>query len=176
MKSIITNDIITKLRDEIDSQEYSFGPFNFNEYNVIGIGAVGIVVSPTDHHLKLGDDVGHTYYKNWKEDVGYLLVKDLKKNNRSNIYEFKSSVYKAILRKIDESELEAFEEKGFNHIQIGDYNYTIIKLTAANANYSNISISIDESLQEKKEDEAEEVDTHVSVDEVAELESVSLFD
>jgi hypothetical protein len=175
MKSIITSDIITKVSNDSKLQTNSLTPYIFSSYDVIGIGAIKIIIHGNEYHLDLHEDVGKTYLKVWSEDVGKLITTDLRKNDKSHFYEFKTPTYKVLLRKIDDDKIDEMKELGFCHIVIGDYYYTIIKLVNNNENYAKINTSIDESLQDKHEDEEPE-EENVNIDEIAEVESLSLFD
>lgn len=176
MKSIITNDIITKVSNDSKLQSNSLVPYKFSSYDVFGIGAIKVVVHGDEYYLDLHEDVGKTYLAVWNQDVGKLLIRDLRKKDKSHFYEFKTSTYKALLRRIDEDQVKEFKDLGFCHVLIGDYYYTIIKLINNGEHYCKINPLIDESLQEKKQQEEPEEEENISIDEVSEVESLSLFD
>lgn len=177
MKSIITNDIITKVSNDSKSQTNTLAPYKFSSYDVIGIGAIQVIIHGEDYHLHLHEDIGKTYLRDWNEDAGKLLTRDLHRKDKSHFYEFKTPTYKALLRRIDDDKKDEMKELGFCHLLIGDYYYTIIKLINNNETYGKVNTLIDESLQEKHEDEdPEEEEENVAVDDIAEVESLSLFD
>ena len=179
MKSIITSDIITTVSDDSKLQSNSLAPYKFLFHDVIGIGAIQVVIHGDSYHLHLHEDIGKTYLKVWREDVGKLLTQDLQKKDRSRFYEFKTSTYKALLRRVDDDSVDEMKELGFCHVLIGDYYYTILKVIGnKEKTYGKVNTIIDESLQEKHEDdeEPEEDNKNTNVDDISEVESLSLFD
>lgn len=139
---LITNDI-KKLVCSACSKLGSINKYKFDHYNRFTIGSVGIIYilgnKPTLH---VSEKYTQEYANLWRNDVGGILLNELKKDE-PEIYEVKTSSFKAILKQIQEDELEEFNEQGFNHVTVGDTHYTIIKAIKNNRYYSSVTDDYD---------------------------------
>lgn len=86
--------------------------------------------------LEMDDNVNKEMFANWKKDVGRLVSHDFNKGIFSGYYEIKANGKKALLRKIEYKDLVDLKERGFNHLYIGDYWYTILRMIPQSGNYN----------------------------------------
>ena len=174
MKSIITKELIDRVSADSNTSDVQLEQYTAPSYFVVGVGCVAITKTAKECYLYLKDEnIGRKYMKEWCKDVGILLLRDMKANDFSHLYEFKTSKYKALLRRIDESKIKEMEELGFKHVLIGDFFYTIIKvIKISDVVYSRTDHLDDEELMADIDGQDEEEEP---VEEEAELESISLF-
>lgn len=161
-KTLITSDII-KL---VQSSNANVVPFDVNRYVNIKIGRVliskGVGADPI---LNLDASVDKDYMELWNNDVGRLLVRELKKES-PNIYELNDEKYKALLILVDESDYDLRKEKGFLHVEFGDNRYTIVKIVKPGESYKEndnrndyfSSFSVDDVVEQSVDDEPNEID------------------
>ena len=95
----------------------------------------GVCKVKDGYQLNLPHDINHIYISAWKADVGQMLVRDLRRYQGDNVYELTTRSEKALLRKIPADELEEMEDKKFNHLQIGDCMFTVLKAIPVDAYY-----------------------------------------
>lgn len=142
MKNLITTEIINEVKDMLCNEACRISPYEFEDFTRISIGNIEIVRDGNTSYLKLPDDLPENYMKFWKEDVGKLLSKDMKKGIYSNIFLLETPEKKALLRKINECDEELCKEKGFDHITIGDFSYTILRLIPNEKGFNEIDYDL----------------------------------
>lgn len=139
---LITNEI-KKLVCSACSKVDNINKYKFDHYNRFTIGGVGITYMRGEKPVMNVSESYTTEYANlWRNDVGGILLAELKKQD-PEIYEVKTSTFKALLKLISSDELENFTERGFNHVTVGDVHYTILKAIKANNFYSNLTDDYD---------------------------------
>ena len=124
--------------------------------------------------LNLDEGFDKEYGEIWRNDVGGILKKELKKNEPC-IYELIDSKFKALLKKISDDELEEFRKNKHAHVKICGEYYTIIRIIKSNGSYSKkdfkndyyYDIDIDDYIYSEKEDDCDVEDEQ--------SESVTLF-
>ena len=149
------------------------GHYQFNNVEYFGIGLVKVVKHGDSCMLVLPEEVNKTYMKEWNNDIGKLMSRDFRRNDLSRYYEFITSTTRTILRRIDESDLDEFNELGFNHVKFGDFSYTILKRVPVDDLYSVIEMN-GEELPKREEDPDDNYEYNEA--EEMELESLSLFE
>lgn len=117
--------------------------FEFDCMNRFNIGRV-IVRYPKGGKavVELPESVGKAYMTLWKNDVGSVLVSELKKES-PELYELVTASFRVLLKRISDDELESFKEKGFVHLVLADSSYTILKAVGAKKSYSESSDDYD---------------------------------
>lgn len=140
MKRIIDKETIANIQaaynnavetGKVDCKEYMFS-------NVMSftIGLVQVVKHGDTSMLILKPEATKEYMSEWKNDVGNIMARDFKKNiAQGKYFEFKAGGSKALLRKIDDTELKDFHERGFDDLKLGDYHYTVCMYTSADKSY-----------------------------------------
>ena len=135
----------------------------FNQYRSFYIGRVSVsrdAEGQVVHYL--GDGCDTRYFMIWKDDVGFILTREMKKKD-PELYIMSNNRFKAMLKRIDDSELASFTENGYNHVKIGDMNYTIIRIVKPGSRFSERD-TINDYFEEGdidvivKKDDDEEVD------------------
>lgn len=145
--SLVTEDLKNLVKASIPSaniRKYEFGFINrFNVGRIIIRYQKG-----SDPALELPESVNKNYMKLWKNDVGSVFVKELKKES-PEIYELVAGSFKALIKKISDDELESFRQNGFDHLVLADSVYTILKAVGSRKSYSEISddYELDEDYQ-----------------------------
>lgn len=138
---LITKDIIKLVKSVID--DTIIKKYEFLNYNRFTIGNVVITMFNGDKPmLNIDESYTKEYEKIWRNDVGRIFYNELKKSD-PEIYEIISKNFKALLKKISEDEFNDFKERGFDHVQIGDSWYTIIKAVTLNKSYADKSDDYD---------------------------------
>ena len=136
MKQLITKDILNRMNSIVNSGKFKLKKYKFNPvYECIKIGRIDVVKVKDGYQLNLPYDINHIYISAWKADVGQMLVRDLRRYQGDNVYELTTKSEKALLRKIPADELEEMEDKKFNHLQIGDCMFTVLKAIPIDAYY-----------------------------------------
>jgi len=92
--------------------------------------------------IELPETANKAYMKLWKNDVGSVLVSELKKET-PELFELVTANFRALLKKISDDEFDAFKEKGFVHVVLADSRYTILKAVGQKKSYSESSDDYD---------------------------------
>jgi len=133
-KSLITSDMINLVKSVVSTADIE--KVVFDECRAFTIGKVTMSRGNTRGVTVYTDDSFDNDYRDvWKNDVGEILRKELHKEF-PELYILKDSKFKALLKKISEDELDLFKENGFDHIKIGDNNYTLIRIVKPNLLFS----------------------------------------
>ena len=183
MKSIITSEILDVIKNNIKlTNDIHIEPYEFmsnTEDQSVVVGLVAIHIHPTGTYLYLQPEADKRYMIDWQSDIGQLVATDFKHKNFTKYFEFRTQLvdpeYKALLRIISEDEYEEFKDKGFAHLKIGDFYYTVIKLVSIDRDYNckdNVQYVPTEQEQRAEENEEDEYDKTVEED----VQSLSLFD
>lgn len=177
MKSSITNEMIDIIKNDIATANTAvISQYEFMDCQCMTVGLVTIHKYPGGSYLYLRPEADKRYMKDWKEDVGQILLTDIKKNNLSPYYELVTQktdpACKALLRRISDEEYDDFKAKGQVHLMIGDFYYIIIKLVPANDGY-NFRDNVQYTPEEQVDTEEIEEGYDKSVEE--DLQSISLF-
>lgn len=146
---LITADIIklvkSALKDDNVVTKYEVGQFD-----KFMIGNYIVTIKKGEKPvINLGDNQSSEYFKIWREDVGGILLKELRKDD-PDLFELKSSKFKVLLKKIQEGEYLDFCNKKMDHIMIGNDGYTIIKAVPIKKGYGD---KTDDYLLDVDEDE-----------------------
>ncbi len=147
---LITADIIklvkSALKDNKDVTKYNFGQFD-----KFMIGNYIVTIRKGEKPIiNLGDNQSSEYFKIWREDVGGVLTKELKKED-PELYELKTSTFKVLLKKINEGEYLEFCNKKMDHIMIGNDGYTIIKAVPIKKGYGDKTDDYSLEIEEDEE-------------------------
>ena len=134
-KKLINNDIKKLVSSALKGNDV-IKKFELGSYNTFAIGDVIITkASGQNPVLNMTERFVGTYAELWNNDVGRILVKELRKNG-ANLFEIKTDLFKCILKLITDDEIEDFTEKGMNHVSYNDKWYTIIKVVSSSKDYS----------------------------------------
>ena len=175
--NLISKELIAKVANDSILTSTQINPYTFPSYTNICIGAVRIIRG-NDTYLHLSENVTKQYMNAWYKDVGKILSTDLRKKRDELYFEMVTDTYRVLLRKITEKELPEMTERGFNHVLIGDFYYTIIKEIPLDGSYSvdngivGKELLVDPMSSNITEEEEDEV---VEEDEEKSVESLSLF-
>ena len=123
---LITSDIIKLVKSAIkDKPEVK--KYILDKYTRLAIGDYVITMFKGEKPvINMGDNQSTDYYKIWREDIGGVLLKELRKEE-PELYEIKTNSFKVLLKRIAEEEYLEFVNKKLDHIMIGNFGYTIIK-------------------------------------------------
>ena len=178
MNNLISKELIAKVTNDSKLASTQINPYTFPEYTDICIGVIHIIRGGDNTHIHLSENVSKQYMNAWSKDVGKVLSKDLRKKKDDLYFEMVTDTYRVLLRKITEKELPEMTERGFNHVLIGDFYYTIIKEIPLDGSYSvdngivGKELLVDPMSSNITEEEEDEV---VEEDEEKSVESLSLF-
>lgn len=174
MKKLVTTEDIELLKKLFNdsSKNPSLEPLTIGPLLAVAVGMIIVWKKGEETYIEIPDDVQHKYISDWQKDVGKVLSKTLKKKQYDLLYEFKSDVVKAILRKILPSEMDDAKANGFVHINYGDNYYTIIKIVPADGNYRKKDMDYSEIELPKMDDEDEELFDEDCTDPEAEVSDV----
>lgn len=136
MKNLISKDTIKEVTDMYHSPNVVFSEFKLPIGFSIRFGNVLVRKCGDKGLLEMDDNVNKEMFANWKKDVGRLVSHDFNKGIFSGYYEIKANGKKALLRKIEYKDLVDLKERGFNHLYIGDYWYTILRMIPQSGNYN----------------------------------------
>lgn len=136
MKRLITKEIINEVEKMLKCENCVFSKYDISPNETFSIGGISIIVSDGASRLDLPENVSGEYFKGWLHDVGKILSKDINKNSGERVFELCANGKKALLHKITEDEMESAVESEFNHVQIADFWYTILKVTSESVPYS----------------------------------------
>lgn len=141
MNKFITTEDITKVQTALNDltagkRKIKLAQYKFREPSeAVRIGEIRTVVYNSNCvYLQLSEAVGASYSNRWHRDVGGVFVKAVKKHTK-NIYELVTPTFKALLVKILEEELDAIALEGLDHVKMGDYIYTIIRVVCPEETY-----------------------------------------
>lgn len=136
MKNLITKDTINEVNSMIQSPDAQFNEFKILPGFCIRFGNIIVRKYGDSGLLDLDECVNKELFAQWKKDVGQLISKDFKKGLFTGYYEIKANDKRALLRRIEYNDLLDMKDRGFNHVSIGDYWYTIMRLIPVNGNYN----------------------------------------
>ena len=136
MKKLITKETVAEVNDMLKQPEVRFEPCEIFNGFCVRLGNVVIRKVGNSSIIELDPSVRKETFDLWKKDVGKYLSKDLYHGVYSNLFELITSNKKALLRKIPQNELPDIRLEGFDHVYIGDYHYTIIRVISSESNYS----------------------------------------
>lgn len=113
----------------------------FNEFKIpvgfsIRFGNVVVRKYGNGGLLEMDENVTKELFATWKKDVGRLVSCDFNKGIFTGYYEIRANGKKALLRKIEYKDLVDLKERGFNHIYIGDYWYTVLRMIPSTGAYN----------------------------------------
>lgn len=136
---------------KIKMQQYKFR----EPSEAIRIGEVTVIVYDVNSvYLRLSEAASSMYISKWHNDVGGVLVKAVKRNIK-NVYELVTPTFKALIVKILEEELDDITTKNLDHVKMGDYTYTIIRVVDKDDTYSSQDRTLpkEEYVREDTEDD-----------------------
>ena len=165
-KRLITESIIRLVKSVCD-ENLNLSKYEFDHYNKFKIGSFYITMFKSQEPiLNIVSECTQDYLKTWKQDVGQIMMRELKKSD-PELYEIKSKQFRALIKRIRDDELESFQENGFDHLQIGDAHYTIIKAVRKQDLYSKTTDDYEaddeepEPVKKKNNDDVEPIDEEV---------------
>ena len=135
MKKLVSKEMIADVNSMIKSADAIFDACEISGNFAVRLGNVVIRKACGTSVIELDSVVNKEMFAQWKRDVGRFLSRDLSHGVYSNLYELKAEGKKALLRKIPSAELPDMRAEGFDHVYIGDYHYTIMKIVPINGNY-----------------------------------------
>ena len=136
MKNLITKDIVSEVNAMNNSDDACFSEFEIPEHFKIRLGNVVVRRMGDTSSLEIDDCVNKDLFAHWRKDVGHLLSYDLKHRKYDGYYELRANGKKALLRKIEYKDLVDLKEHGYNHVYIGDFWYTILRVVPVSGNYA----------------------------------------
>ena len=146
---LITADIIKLVKSALKGDNV-ITKYNVGQFDKFMIGNYIVTIKKGEKPvINLGDNQSSEYFKIWREDVGGILLKELRKDE-PDLFELKSSKFKVLLKKIQEGEYLDFCNKKMDHIMIGNDGYTIIKAVPIKKGYGD---KTDDYLLDVDEDE-----------------------
>jgi hypothetical protein len=160
---LITADIIKLVKSALKG-DHVIIKYDVGQFDKFMIGNYIVTIKKGEKPvINLGDNQSSEYFKIWREDVGGILLKELRKDD-SDLFEMKSSKFKVSLKKIREDEYLDFCNKKMDHVMIGNENYTIIKAVPTKKGYGDKTD--DYSLEFDDEDEIKKAvkETHDEVE------------
>lgn len=179
MKSLITHEIISTLKEDLHNNVGTLRQLDIELPFSISVGMIRITVTKNDMYLTLSEEVSSKYVNDWNADIGKLMSKTLKKRRFELIYIYETNIYKAIIRKCPDDEVEQITQSGFDHLHIGDDIYTIIRVVPRNGVfvfYDRASFDPDEYFTEEDNNEEDEETETYAPDNSGTFESLSLFE
>ena len=132
---MVSKEMIADVNSMIKSADAVFDACEISGNFAVRLGNVVIRKACGTSVIELDSVVNKEMFAQWKRDVGRFLSRDLSHGVYSNLYELKAEGKKALLRKIPSAELPDMRAEGFDHVYIGDYHYTIMKIVPINGNY-----------------------------------------
>lgn len=135
MKKLVTKETIAEVNEMLKHPNVSFDSCEIGADFKVRLGNVVIRKTGPTSVIELDPLVRKETFAQWKRDVGRYLSRDLSHGVYVNLYELKTPEKKALLRKVPENELPDMRAEGFDHVYIGDYHYTIIKVVPLSARY-----------------------------------------
>ena len=166
-KKLISNDIKKLVQSAINSG-YKPVKFKLERFTRIAIG--NVYVTKLEGHKPVMNVTEHfngEYAKLWNNDVGKILIKELN-NDDNNLYEIITDKFKALIKLISKDELSEFKANDMIHVNIGDNEYTIIKVVTAKRYYCDktddydTDLDIEDDTNEYTNDDSVNNDNHKS--------------
>lgn len=136
MKKLISREIISEVNDMLNTNNSSFGQCKIEPGFAVRLGNVVVHKCGESSYIELDSNVEKETFAQWKKDVGKYLSRDLSHGNYSNLYELVANGKRVLLHKLSHKELPDAQLEGFNHVYIGDYHYTIIRLIPSDGRYT----------------------------------------
>ena len=134
-RKLISNDIKNLVQSALNSGVEPV-KFELEQFTRIAIGGVYITKLKGEKPIMyITEHFSNEYAKLWNNDVGKILMKELR-DDENNLYEIKTDTFSALIKLITKDELDEFKSKEFNHVKIGDNEYTIIKVVTKKKYYS----------------------------------------
>ena len=163
-KSIITKDIAklvqTAVKDGCQPTPYVFSHMDSFRVGRVKVGRFVKEGGKIEIILYLDEDYDTAYAKMWRNDVGEVLAKELKKAE-PKIFEIKSDLFTALVREIPSEKLDEELSRGMVHLKIVDKAYTIIKVIKKDETYISRDRYYDYDIEVDDEEEKEVVETSV---------------
>ena len=134
-RKLISNDIKKLVQSAVKAGVEPV-KYELEHFTRIAIGDVSITKFKGEKPImNLTEHFTREYAKLWNNDVGKILMKELR-GDENNLYEIKTDTFSALIKLITKDELDEFKSKEFNHVKIGDNEYTIIKVVSKKKYYS----------------------------------------
>ena len=134
-RKLISNDIKKLVQSALNSGVEPV-KFELEQFTRIAVGDVYITKLKGEKPIMhITEHFSNEYAKLWNNDVGKILMKELR-GDENNLYEIKTDTFSALIKLITKDELDEFKSKEFNHVKIGDNEYTIIKVVSKKKHYS----------------------------------------
>ena len=134
-RTLISNDIKKLVQSALNSGVEPV-KFKLEQFTRIAVGDVYITKLKGEKPIMhITEHFSNEYAKLWNNDVGKILMKELR-GDENNLYEIKTDMFSALIKLITKDELDEFKSKEFNHVKIGDNEYTIIKVVTKKKLYS----------------------------------------
>jgi hypothetical protein len=163
-KNKLITDDIKKLVSSACKDNVKLEKYKLEHYNRFRIGSVSILKMGDEKPiLYLGETFTTEYQKLWNNDVGKVLIKELRKKD-PDLYEIKTNTFRALLKKIGDDELSDHEEKKLVHLTIGDSKYTIIKAVSNKKVYAEFTDDYDFEWDE--DDDVDDSKQYIDLDEI----------
>ena len=123
---LITSDIIKLVKSAI-KEKPEVKKYILERYNRFAIGNyIVTMIKGEKPVINMGDNQSTEYYKIWRDDIGGVLLNELRKED-PDLYEMKTGSFKVLMKRISEGEYLDFVNKKMDHVMIGNFGYTIIK-------------------------------------------------
>lgn len=136
MKKLVSKELVSEVNAMLKSADAVFDSCEIGCNFAVRLGNVVVRKAYGTSVIELDPVVNKELFAQWKRDVGRYLSRDLSHGVYGNLYELKADGKKALLRKIPMQELPDAKVEGFDHVYIGDYHYTIIRVIPLNGKYT----------------------------------------
>lgn len=143
MKKLITKEVVAEVNEMLKQSEIIFKPCDIFPGFCVRLGNVVIRKVGNSSIIELDPSVKKEAFDLWKKDVGKYLSKDLYHGIYTNLFELCTPDKKVLLRKVSQEELPEVRSEGYNHVYIGDYYYTILKIISADGSYLDIDKTVE---------------------------------
>ena len=143
MKKLVSKEIIADVNSMLKSADAVFDSCEITGNFAVRLGNVVVRKVCESSVIELDSVVNKEMFAQWKRDVGRFLSRDLSHGKYENLYELKAEGKKALLRKIPQADLPDMRAEGFDHVYIGDYHYTIIRVIPLNGKYTDPDETVD---------------------------------
>lgn len=131
---LITDDIKKLVQSACNTQNIT--KYELDHFNSFRLGRVNVTcIKGQKPVMHIDENYDGTYQNIWMHDVGRVLLRELRKEN-PDLYEVKTSTFKALLKLVTENDIDWIKEDGLIHISIGDNQYVIIKAVSRKKSYS----------------------------------------
>ena len=168
MKKLVSKETIAEVNAMLKQSDVIFEPCDISGGFCVRLGNIVIRKVGTSSIIELDPSVKKDLFGLWKKDVGKYLSRDLSHGVYSNLFELMGSGKKVLLRKAPQNELAEIRAEGFDHLYIGDYHYTIIRVIPINGKYSDP----DENTEEEDYTQYSYISEYDSNDKVTEEEEI----